>query len=228
MPAPTMKRVLVFDVNETLLDVGALDPIFTRMFGDASVRREWFGQMLQSAFVSTITHTYRDFGALGMAALAMVTDRHGVTLSDEDRIALRDGMRQLPPHPEVKETLGRLHDAGFRLATLTNSTAEVAEAQVTNAGLRDLFEQTLSADTVQRLKPAPEPYRMAAELLGVPITGIRLVAAHAWDIAGALNAGCTTAFVARPGQVLDVSTAQPDISGADLREVADRILVVDQ
>lgn len=228
MPASTMKRVLVFDVNETLLDVGALDPFFTRMFGDATARREWFGQMLQSAFVSTITHTYRDFGALGMAALAMVADRHGVTLSDEDRIALRGGMRQLPPHPEVKESLGRLRDAGFRLATLTNSTSEVGEIQVTNAGLRELFEQTLSADAVQRLKPAPEPYRMAAELLGVPITRMRLVAAHAWDIAGALNAGCAAAFVARPGQVLDASDVQPDISGADLREVADRILAVDQ
>ncbi len=227
MPASTMKRILVFDVNETLLDVGALDPVFTLTFGDAAARREWFGQMLQSAFVSTITHTYRDFGALGMAALAMVADRRNVTLSDEDRIALRDGMRQLPPHPEVREALERLRDAGFRLATLTNSTAAVGEIQVTNAGLHDLFEQTLSADTVQRLKPAPEPYRMAAERLGVPISRIRLIAAHPWDIAGALNAGCAAAFVARPGQVLDASDAQPDISGADLRDVADRILAVD-
>jgi hypothetical protein len=49
--------------------------------------------MLQFAFVSTITHTYRDFGALRMAALTMVANRHGVTLGDEDRSALRDGMR---------------------------------------------------------------------------------------------------------------------------------------
>jgi len=37
----------VFDVNETLLDLSALDPRFERVFGDASVRREWFMQMLQ-------------------------------------------------------------------------------------------------------------------------------------------------------------------------------------
>ncbi|MDQ3443869.1 MAG: haloacid dehalogenase type II, partial [Chloroflexota bacterium] len=57
-------------------------------------------QMLQSAFVSTITGTYRDFGTLGMSALTMVARRRGVELLDEDRTALRDGMRQLPPHPE--------------------------------------------------------------------------------------------------------------------------------
>ena len=222
-----MERVIVFDVNETLLDVGALDPMFARMFGDAAARREWFGQMLQSAFVSTITHSYRDFGTIGMAALAMVAERHGVTIGDEDRRGLGAGMRQLPPHPEVRVAMERLRDAGFRLATLTNSTAETSEAQLANAGLDDLLELMLSADTVRRLKPAPEPYRMAAEALGVPIGQVRLVAAHFWDIAGALNAGCAGAFVARPGQILDPSGHAPGIAGADLHEVADRILAVD-
>ena len=35
-----MKTVVLFDVNETPLDVAALDPLFTRMFGDAVVRRD--------------------------------------------------------------------------------------------------------------------------------------------------------------------------------------------
>jgi len=100
----------------------------------------------------------------------------------------------------------------------------VAEAQLTNAGLRDLFEQALSADTVRRLKPAPEPYHMAAERLGAPISQIRLVAAHAWDVAGAMRAGCAAAFVARPGQVLDPLAPRPDVVGPDLRAVAAAIL----
>ena len=49
-----MSTAIVFDVNETLLDLRALDPVFERAFGDSSARREWFGQMLQSAFVATI------------------------------------------------------------------------------------------------------------------------------------------------------------------------------
>ena len=222
-----MNRVLVFDVNETLLDVAALDPFFAGTFGTAAVRREWFGQMLQSAFVTTITGDYRDFGTLAMGAMGMVAQRHGVMLTDDDRQELGAGMRSLPAHPEVRSALERLRGAGFRLATLTNSTAAVAEAQLTNAGLRDLFEHALSADTVKRLKPAPEPYRMAAETLGVPIDQVRLVAAHAWDVAGALNAGCAAAFVARPGQVLDPGGTHPDITGSDLDEVADHIIATD-
>ena len=223
-----MSRVIVFDVNETLLDVGALDPLFQRVFGDVSLRRAWFNQMLQSALVATVTDAYRDFGAIGLAALEMTAARRGVTLSDDDRQSLRDGMRSLPAHPEVATSLGRLRDAGMTLATLTNSTAEVGEAQLASASLRDLFTHVFSADEVKRLKPAPEPYRMAAERLGVQIGDVRLVAAHAWDVAGAMRAGCLAAFVARPGQVLDPLAPEPDIVGADLREVADRILAMDR
>ena len=164
-----MARVIVFDVNETLLDLRALDPIFERAFGDGAARREWFNQMLQLALVATVTDAYSDFGALGTAALEMAAARRGATVGDGDKEALRDGMRRLPAHPEVRSSLERLRRAGLRLAALTNSTVEVAEAQLTNAGLRDLFEHALSADSVRRLKPAPEPYRMAAQCLGVLI-----------------------------------------------------------
>ena len=222
-----MARICVFDVNETLLDLGALDPHFGRIFGDAGVRRAWFGQLLQSALVATVTDAYSDFGAIGGAALEMMAERQGVTLSGEDKLQILGGMRELPPHPEVAGSLSRLRDAGLRLATLTNSTQQVAEAQMENSGLRGYFEQLLSADTVRRLKPAPEPYRMAAQTLGVDVGEIRLVAAHAWDVAGALRAGCAAAFLARPGMVLDPLVERPDVVGADLREVADRILEVE-
>ncbi len=222
-----MARICVFDVNETLLDLGALDPHFERIFGDAGVRRAWFGQLLQSALVATVTDAYSDFGKIGAAALEMTAERQGVTLSDEDKRQILGGMRGLPPHPEVAESLSRLRDAGLRLATLTNSTQQVAEAQMENSGLRGYFEHLLSADAVRRLKPAPAPYRMAAEILGVDVGEIRLVAAHAWDVAGAIRAGCAAGFVARPGMVLDPLVQRPDVVGADLREVADRFLVVE-
>jgi 2-haloacid dehalogenase len=222
-----MATVLVFDVNETLLDLRALDPVFGSVFGDEAARREWFGQMLQSAFLATITDAYTDFGAIGGAALRMIAAKRGVTLSDQTLGQVREGMRQLPAHPEVRAALEQLQQAGFRLASLTNSTAEVGGAQLTNAGLRDLFEQTLSADSVRRLKPAPEPYRMAAERLSVDMADIRLVAAHSWDVAGAMRAGCRAAFVARPGQVLDPLAPEPDIVGTDLSEVAAKIIATD-
>lgn len=221
-------RVLVFDVIETLLDLQALDPAFESVFGDRGVRQQWFQQMLQSAFVSTVTNTYRDFSQLGRAALEMTAKRRGVNLSADQQQQILGTVRQLPPHPDVIEGLSRLRDAGFRMAALTNSTAEVAEAQLQYAGLRDLFEQALSADMAKRLKPAREAYHMAAQRLGVEPANVRMVAAHAWDVTGAMRAGCAAAFVARPNMVLDAAGEQPDIVGADLREVAELIVARDR
>jgi 2-haloacid dehalogenase len=222
-----MRRVQVFDVNETLLDLAAMDPHFQRIFGDAGVRVAWFDQMIQSALVATVTGAYHPFGAHAMAALAMTAERAGVELADDNKEAVAAQLRQLPAHPEVVPALRRLRDAGLRLAALTNSTEQVARAQLEHAGLIDLFELVLSADTVGRLKPAPEPYLMTAERLGVTVGEVRLIAAHAWDVAGAARAGCATAFVARPGKVLDPLVDRPEIIGADLAEVAEVILAVD-
>jgi 2-haloacid dehalogenase len=215
--------VYVFDVNETLLDLAALDPFFERTFGDAAVRREWFAQMLGLALTATITAEYRPFGEHGIAALEMLGARRGVTVGDDERAAVREGMTSLPAHPDVRPALERLRAAGRRLATLTNSTLEVAEAQLRFAGIEDLFEASLSADSVQRLKPAPEPYRHAAEQLGVPVGEVLLVAAHTWDVAGAMAAGAQAAFVARPGMVLDPRGRSPDLVVGDLGELADRL-----
>jgi 2-haloacid dehalogenase len=222
-----MPRICVFDVNETLLDLSALDLPFQRVFGDVAARQAWFAQLLQSAFVTTILGDYQTFGTIGAAALDMVASRRGVTLSQEDRTSLLDSLRSLPPHPDVPEGLERLRQAGVRLVTLTNSTQAVAQAQITHSGLHLFFEAIFSADSAGRLKPAPEPYQMVARQLGVPMSEIRLVAAHAWDVAGALHAGCRAAFVARPGMVLDPLFAPPDVVGASLPEVAERILAVE-
>lgn len=222
-----MRRVLVFDVNETLLDLRALDPHFARVFGDAKARGEWFQTMLGSAFLTTIAGPYVDFGAHFRAALAMLGERRGTGVSETDVKAILEEVRRLPPHPEVPAALERLRSAGFRLAALTNSTAQTEEAQLRNAGLAELFEKALTADSAKRLKPAPEAYHAAARELGVAAGEMRLVAAHVWDVHGAMRAGCAAAFVQRAGAVWNPVLDMPDIVGTDLREVAERIIATD-
>ena len=223
-----VKRVLVFDVNETLLDLSALDPHFQRVFGDAGVRVEWFQTMLQSAFLTTITGPYKPFGEHFRAALAMTALRRGLRVSPEDELAILAGVRMLPAHPDVRPALKRLRSAGYRLAALTNSTTEMEEAQLRNAKLADLFERALSADSGKRLKPAPEAYANAARELGVAPAEIRMVAAHVWDVQGAMRAGCAAAFVERPGVVWNPLLERPDIVRPDLGEIAERVIEVDR
>ena len=222
------RRVLLFDVNETLLDLAALDPHFQRVFGDARVRREWFGLMLQSALLFTVAGPYVDFGSHFRTALRQTAERHGVDLAPDDERAILAEVRRLPAHRDVRPALEQLRDAGFRIAALTNSTREVEEAQLTNAGIRDLFEAALSAEDARRLKPAAEAYTTAARAMGTGIADTRLVAAHAWDVAGAQRAGAKAAFVARPGMLWNELVERPDVWGADLQEIASQIVARDE
>lgn len=219
-----MARVLVFDVNETLLDLSALDAPFQRVFGHAAAREEWFAQLLQSALVSTVTGPYADFSTIGRTALQMVAARRGVHLTDNDRTTIFDAIRRLPPHPDVIDSLERLQRDGFRLAALSNGAPDVLQDQLLHAELDAFFEEVLSADAVERLKPAPEPYHYAAQQLDVDIEDICMVAAHAWDVGGAMRAGGSAAFVARPGKVLDPLMPTPTIVGPDLHQVTNQLI----
>jgi 2-haloacid dehalogenase len=117
--------------------------------------------------------------------------------------------------------------AGLRLVTLTNSAQAAARQQLASAGLDGLFERSFSVDAVRRFKPAPEVYQSVADSLGLSVDRLRLVAAHAWDVVGALRAGCAGAFVGRPGKVLYPLGPRPDIVGPDFMRVARQIVAVE-
>jgi 2-haloacid dehalogenase len=221
-----MAKVLVFDVIETLLDLRPLRAPFARAFEDPSPLGEWFARLLHGSLVATVTDTYEDFGTIGGRALDTVARRRDHDLSEDDREAILGTLGRLPPHPEVPGALSRLRSAGLPLATLTNSSGKTARKQLDHAGLAELFDQILSVEEVRRYKPAPEPYLMAAERLGVEPPEMRMVAAHDWDVLGAMRAGCAAAFVARRDAPF-VLGDPPDVVAPDLAAVAEAILRAD-
>lgn len=203
--------VIAFDVNETLLDIQVLGPLL----GGAEMRRRWFTLMVQNSFVGGLTGNYIDYPSAQRAALTMLG------LGREDEVLAQ--MRRLPTHPDVEAAFDRLSD--FTLVALTNSPLESATAALEHAGIAGRFDAILSGDQVQALKPRPQAYQHVASSLGVTLSEVRLVAAHGWDIAGALAAGCRAAFVHRPGATLIPLGPQPDIVGDDLVDVADKIVL---
>ena len=134
-------------------------------------------------------------------------------------------MRSLPPHPDVAPALDRLREGGLTLCALTNSPLDVVDG----AARARRHRRPLRGDPVRRpgaggSSPRPSPTGSWPTRSASPIGEVRLVAAHAWDCAGALAAGAQAAFVARPGMVRSPIGEQPDIVGDDLDEVASLIL----
>jgi 2-haloacid dehalogenase len=228
MPASSRQRILVFDVNETLLDIMVLESLFVRLFRDARVLRQWFAELILYSEAFTLSGLYAHFGELGAAVLKMLGSIHGVPLEESDVEELVSTMRQLPPHADVLPALTMLADAGFRMVTLTNSPLSGGKSPLDNTGLGHHFERQFSVDAARRFKPAPQVYALVAEGLGVELAVLRLIAAHPWDTLGAMAAGCASALVTRAGNAALPVGPQADIVGSDLVAVARDIIEMDR
>ena len=215
------RPILVFDVNETLLDLESVTPHFARIFGDGAVMRQWFAQVVLYSEALTLVGKYTDFGELGGAALSMLAEIKGRTVGEDDLAAVKEAVASMPPHPDVPEALRTLQSEGFRMVTLTNNPLATCAKQLDRAALTPFFERLFSVDeAVRRYKPAPESYRAVAEALAASPSNLCLVACHSWDIIGAGAAGLQTALITRPGNAPIKVGPQPGIVGADLAAVA--------
>ncbi len=212
--------VLLFDVNETLLDVKALGSGFAATFGDADLLPKWFGMLLRYSLEVSVTGDYRSFDELAVGALMTTATSAGKPIAIEEATGLVDAMSQLPAHPDVADGLAGLKAYGFKLATLTNSRLDVAHAQLSSAGLDSYFDMVMSVETVERFKPHPDTYAYAATQLDVPIGAITMVAAHDWDVNGALLAGANAAFIERPGAARGSHDRIPELVAPDIGGLA--------
>jgi 2-haloacid dehalogenase len=218
--------ICVFDVNETLLDIESIAPLFQRLFGDGKVLREWFGQLILYSNAITLSGPYTTFFTLGQGVLKMLGSIHNVSVQQADIEELRMRMLTMPAHSDVPAGLKQLKDAGFRLVTLTNSPPDSQTSPLKHAGIDGWFEKSFSVDRVRRFKPAPQVYHMVAEELDVPPAAICMVAAHVWDTIGAQSIGCSGALVARPGNapLLVHGLPQPQAVAPDLPGVAAQLI----
>jgi 2-haloacid dehalogenase len=216
--------LVVFDVNETLLDLETMNPTFERIFGDKSAIRLWFADLILYSAALTVAGCYVPFTDIGAAVMKMLADTRGIKIADKDKKELTDKFSTMPPHPEVPAALRKLRDAGFRLFTLTDNLLEVQTRQLEHGGIVDLFERRFSADGVKHHKPSRQAYGYVEKELAVEPSQLCLIACHTWDTLGAVAAGWSAALIKRVGNdVLGVGP-QPQIVGNDLNDVADQLI----
>jgi 2-haloalkanoic acid dehalogenase type II len=219
--------VLIFDVNETLIDFESLNPLFERVFGDKRVLREWLGHLIMYSMTITLSGLYKDYWDLGGGVFRMVGAIHNRDIKPKDVEALEHGMKTMPAHPDAAKGLRMLKDAGFRMVTLTNSPPTPgAKSPLENAGLDGFFERQFNVETARAYKPAPVVYHMVAQELDVPPSACCMVATHVWDTIGGQSAGMAGGLLTRPGNApLPVpGLPQPNVIAPDLPSLADKMI----
>ncbi len=216
--------LIVFDVNETLLDLATMEPTFERIFRDKGAMRLWFANLIMYSSALTVAGCYVPFTDIGSAVMKMLADTRGIRIEDADKKELLEKFSTMPPYPEVPPALQQLRAAGFRLFTLTDNLPEVQTRQLEHGGIADLFERRFSADGVKHHKPSRQAYAYVERELGIEPSQLCLIACHTWDTLGAVAAGWEAALVKRTGNdVLGVGP-QLQIVGANVNDVADQLI----
>lgn len=217
-------QALIFDVNETLLDLSALrDSVGAALGGKPELLPLWFRMLLHYSLVATVGDRYQNFGQIGVATLQMLAQNQGIALSTKQAQEALAPIRSLPPHPDVIPAFDLIKEKGYPMYTLTNSSFAGLKAQMAHAGLTDYFEELCSVEALHMFKPHAHVYRWMAHKVDLQPARCMMVAAHGWDLAGAQWAGMQTAFVSRPGQQMYPLGEKPHVIVSDLLELASRL-----
>jgi 2-haloacid dehalogenase len=206
--------VVIFDVNETLID---MEPLRAR-FEDVGLSGEqmptWFASVLRDGFALTATGGFAEFARIAADVLKRLR------LQDKAVDHVLSGLAGLRVHPDVPDGMRSLREAGIRLFTMTNGSAAMTAGILRREGLLDLVEATLDVSGPRAWKPARAAYEYAVGLAGVVPAQATLVAVHPWDVHGAQRAGLSGAYLDRRGVPYPSVMSAPHVTAPDLRALA--------
>jgi HAD superfamily hydrolase (TIGR01509 family) len=135
--------------------------------------------------------------------------------------------RDIEPLPGAVSLVSEVRAAGLRYALVTSSERVIADAVLKGLARHGIgFDVVVCGQDVTSHKPDPEPYLLAASLLGVEPRCCAALEDSPNGVAAALGAGCVTVAVpglapvpGRPGLTIVTSLTELDL--ATLRELVD-------
>lgn len=222
--AKTKAPLLIFDVNETLLDLKPLSRRINAVLSNERAFDLWFTTLLHYSLVETVTANHEDFSNIARATFKMTAEKFEKILSEEEIVDILNLIRKLPAYNDVVPGLNNLKEAGFKMVALTNGNLATAKAQLEFAELTEYFTEIISVDSAKAFKPKRTPYEYVLKKFGVSPQQSVLIAAHGWDILGAQRAGLKTCFIRRPGKSLYPLAEKPNFQAANLLDLSKKII----
>jgi 2-haloacid dehalogenase len=214
--------VIAFDVNETLSDLSPLGARFVEVGASATAAPLWFASVLRDGFALTAAGENPPFAGVARELLLSLLSEASLNRSVEEAAGhVMDGFASLEVHPDVASGVDRLHEAGFRLVTLSNGPTSVAERLLTAAHIRDRFERLLSVEDAGAWKPSARPYEYAAQVCEVKPDEMLLVAVHPWDVDGARRVGLQSCWVNRSHGPFPATFLDPTYAVSTIEEIAE-------
>lgn len=213
---PDPVRAVIFDMDGTLVDTEAAH---RQAFVDTGNALGW---PLSDALLLSMVGIHRDENQ------RMLADRLGPDFplaqfyADSDALFEAAVDAGIPLRPGAELLLDHLAHAGIPMALATSTAAPFAQQRLARSGLLDYFDVIVTRSDVERPKPHPEPYLLAARRLGVDPAHIVAVEDSHAGVRSATAAGIATVMVPDllpPTEELTLACAHVLPSLADLRDL---------
>lgn len=127
-------------------------------------------------------------------------------------------------YPGVKEALDQCHEAGARMAVLTNKPVRFSEAILQGLGIPDLFFRVYGGNSFEQKKPHPIGIEKLLEESGHGKDASWMVGDSAVDVKTARNAQVGAVGVSYGLQPESLREEPPDLLVDDLRDMAGWLL----
>jgi 2-haloacid dehalogenase len=216
-----MPEVIAFDVIGTLFSLASLEPLIVAAGGEASLARQWFDRLLADGLALTAAREYKPFRDVAKASLH--------SLLPKSKAAARDkvlaGLTKLEVYPDAAPAMGRVI-MNARVIVISNASTDTTRKLLAHGRLDAFVEEIISAEDVEEWKPASDPYAFAAAKQDVPLDRLAIVSAHPWDILGGHKSGLVTGWSNRTGAKFPSTFGSPDVTGKNLLDVVERLLVL--
>jgi len=211
--------VIVFDLFGTLLDIDSLRPELLPVIKDVKpFVQSWRDRLLTCMLARAAMRRYEHFDELADHALVYAASLHHVNLTESYRKTLVDGWRYLRPFIDAGPALQALCAAGMQVGALTNASSSVAEAALTNAGLRRYIGRITSTESIRTYKPDPRAYELVTATFS-EAPRLVFVTSEGWDATGAAEFGFESVWCNRGGAPPETLGARPSYTIASLRDL---------
>ena len=190
-------KAVVFDAYGTLYDIQSVATVTEEAFPGYGeiITQIWRIKQLEYTWLRSLMRRYEDFSVITRESLSYSLRVLGLTCDAAAFERIMNKYLHLDLYPDALTALASLKDK--KLAILSNGSSDMLNALVKNSGLDRVLDATISVDSQQIFKPAPETYTLIETRLGVRPAEVLFVSSNPWDACGAKAFGLNVAWIER-------------------------------
>ena len=217
------RKIVVFDIIGTCFSLEKPRQQLIELGAPNYALELWFAQTLRDAFALSHAGGYQPLKEVLQAELPRTLKSLKIDVSSSQASQVMNTFKELDLQPKAKEALEILSQANKKIVALTNGSKDSTHTLLKRAGVEKYFSEVYSVDAIALTKPHPDVYKM---IKANNPSDVWLIAAHAWDIAGAKRVGMKTAFVSQLEKDYLEVYPRPEITAENLAQAARQIIKV--